>query len=104
VLKAVLSDVHAVICVSHTSKENTVLRACLRPAEVYVIPNAVDASQFTPDPLARWPASAPPRDTRGTGNTSGITNTNTTGAGTAGTSPKQGQEQPPPPPPSSSQT
>ena len=38
-LKAVLSDVHAVICVSHTSKENTVLRACLPPAMVSVIPN-----------------------------------------------------------------
>mgnify|MGYP001807471359 CR=1 FL=1 len=40
VLKAVLgADVHGVICVSHTSKENTVLRACLPPAAVAVIPN-----------------------------------------------------------------
>lgn len=38
-LKAALSDVHAVICVSHTSRENTVLRACLPPARVSVIPN-----------------------------------------------------------------
>ncbi|GIL80993.1 hypothetical protein Vretifemale_10129 [Volvox reticuliferus] len=56
VLKAVLSDVHAVICVSHTSKENTVLRACLPPSTVSVIPNAVDASQFQPDPGATWPS------------------------------------------------
>lgn len=38
-LKCVLADVHRVICVSHTSKENTVLRACLPLASVYVIPN-----------------------------------------------------------------
>lgn len=47
-LKWTLADVHAVICVSHTSKENTVLRACLPPNLVYVIPNAVDATQFKP--------------------------------------------------------
>ncbi len=40
-LKAVLSGVGAVICVSHTSRENTVLRACLPPARVSVIPNGV---------------------------------------------------------------
>ena len=28
-----------VICVSHTSKENTVLRACLSPHHVWAIPN-----------------------------------------------------------------
>jgi phosphatidylinositol glycan class A protein len=38
-IKAVLADVQHVICVSHTSKENTVLRACLHPAAVSVIPN-----------------------------------------------------------------
>ncbi len=38
-LKAVLADVHAVVCVSHTSRENTVLRACLPPDTVSVIPN-----------------------------------------------------------------
>ena len=38
-LKLTLADVHAVVCVSHTSKENTVLRACLPPNLVYVIPN-----------------------------------------------------------------
>lgn len=47
-LKFTLADAHAVVCVSHTSRENTVLRACLPPRRVYVIPNAVDATQFLP--------------------------------------------------------
>ena len=73
-LKGCLSDVEAVICVSHTgsvpapstralslaavlaltpvaparSKENTVLRGALNPSIVHVIPNAVVASQFRP--------------------------------------------------------
>jgi len=38
-IKGILADVQHVICVSHTSKENTVLRACLHPAAVSVIPN-----------------------------------------------------------------
>ena len=36
------------ICVSHTSKENTVLRAGLKPTSVSVIPNAIDHEMFTP--------------------------------------------------------
>ncbi|KAG1665612.1 hypothetical protein FOA52_003259 [Chlamydomonas sp. UWO 241] len=47
-LKFILADVHHVICVSHTSKENTVLRACLPPSRVSVIPNAVNAVDFLP--------------------------------------------------------
>ncbi|KAI8058671.1 uncharacterized protein B0P05DRAFT_581558 [Gilbertella persicaria] len=54
-LKFTLSDVDHVICVSHTSKENTVLRAALSPRNVSVIPNAVVASQFLPDPSASDP-------------------------------------------------
>lgn len=50
VLKFTLADVHRVICVSHTSKENTVLRACIPPHRVFVVPNAVDASLFRPSP------------------------------------------------------
>ncbi|GAA99745.1 glycosyltransferase family 4 protein [Mixia osmundae IAM 14324] len=50
-LKSVLSDVEAVIAVSHTCRENTVLRAALNPDLVHVIPNAVVASKFSPDPL-----------------------------------------------------
>lgn len=52
-LKFTLSDVDHIICVSHTSKENTVLRGALDPLEVSVIPNAVVASEFRPDISAR---------------------------------------------------
>jgi phosphatidylinositol N-acetylglucosaminyltransferase subunit A len=41
------------ICVSHTGKENTVLRACVNASNVSVIPNAVSATQFTPNPINR---------------------------------------------------
>ncbi|XP_022245316.1 N-acetylglucosaminyl-phosphatidylinositol biosynthetic protein-like isoform X5 [Limulus polyphemus] len=44
-----------VICVSHVGKENTVLRAKVRPSLVSVIPNAVDTTIFTPDPSKRNP-------------------------------------------------
>uniref|UniRef100_A0A8C5LT69 phosphatidylinositol N-acetylglucosaminyltransferase n=1 Tax=Leptobrachium leishanense TaxID=445787 RepID=A0A8C5LT69_9ANUR len=45
-----LCDTTHIICVSYTSKENTVLRAALDPKIVSVIPNAVDPTDFTPDP------------------------------------------------------
>ncbi|KAM5221406.1 phosphatidylinositol N-acetylglucosaminyltransferase subunit A [Ctenodactylus gundi] len=48
-----LCDTNHIICVSYTSKENTVLRAALNPEIVSVIPNAVDPTDFTPDPLRR---------------------------------------------------
>lgn len=48
-LKHSLADVDAAICVSHTSKENTVLRACLPPSLVSVIPNG---------PCKRWHSCA----------------------------------------------
>lgn len=54
-LKFTLSDVENVICVSNTSKENTVLRAALDPERVFVIPNAVTSSMFTPDPTKADP-------------------------------------------------
>ncbi|KAM7203981.1 glycosyltransferase [Rhypophila sp. PSN 637] len=47
-LKFSLSDVDHVICVSHTCKENTVLRASLDPLMVSVIPNAVVPEDFKP--------------------------------------------------------
>ena len=47
-LKFALSDVDHSICVSHTCKENTVLRASLDPLMVSVIPNAVVAENFRP--------------------------------------------------------
>ncbi|KAJ3268702.1 hypothetical protein HDV01_002355 [Terramyces sp. JEL0728] len=49
-LKFTLSDVDHVICVSHTSKENTVLRASLNPRDVSVIPNAIVSAEYQPDP------------------------------------------------------
>ncbi|KAI0395047.1 glycosyltransferase family 4 protein [Xylariaceae sp. FL0594] len=49
-LKFTLSDVDHVICVSHTCKENTVLRAALDPLMVSVIPNAVVSEDFKPRP------------------------------------------------------
>jgi phosphatidylinositol glycan class A protein len=52
-LKFTLSNISHVICVSHTGKENTVLRARLNHSDVSVIPNAVDCSAFTPDISAR---------------------------------------------------
>ncbi|EEB09659.1 pig-A [Schizosaccharomyces japonicus yFS275] len=49
-LKFILSDIDNVICVSHTCRENTVLRAVLDPTKVSVIPNALVAENFKPDP------------------------------------------------------
>lgn len=48
-LKFCLVDVSKVICVSHISKENTVLRAKCKPSNVYVIPNAIHPASFKPD-------------------------------------------------------
>ncbi|CCM01208.1 uncharacterized protein FIBRA_03256 [Fibroporia radiculosa] len=56
-LEAALRNVDAVICVSHTGRENTVLRAKLAPHTAYVIPNALVADQFRPA------ASMQPSDT-----------------------------------------
>ena len=54
VVEWTLSDINHVICVSHTSKENTVLRARMYdPALVSVIPNATDTTVFTPLPEVR---------------------------------------------------
>lgn len=56
-LMATLSDIDHVICVSHTCRENLVLRAALHPSLVSTIPNAVDATKFTPDPSRRYPSN-----------------------------------------------
>ncbi|RDX54762.1 transferase [Lentinus brumalis] len=47
-LEAALRNVDAAICVSHTGRENTVLRARLLPDIVHVIPNSLVADQFKP--------------------------------------------------------
>lgn len=49
-LQMCLCECDHCICVSHTGKENTVLRAKVKSYKVSVIPNAVDAYNFTPDP------------------------------------------------------
>ncbi|KAL4707474.1 hypothetical protein ACJJTC_000118 [Scirpophaga incertulas] len=54
-LQMCLCECDHCICVSHTGKENTVLRAKVRAHKVSVIPNAVDAHSFTPDPNQRDP-------------------------------------------------
>uniref|UniRef100_A0A1I8IA14 phosphatidylinositol N-acetylglucosaminyltransferase n=1 Tax=Macrostomum lignano TaxID=282301 RepID=A0A1I8IA14_9PLAT len=46
-LNGILSDTCHVICVSHTSKENTALRAMLCPSRISVIPNAIDADRHS---------------------------------------------------------
>ncbi|CAI5731058.1 unnamed protein product [Peronospora destructor] len=51
VMKFSMSTVDAAIGVSHTCRENLVLRASLCPDKVSTIPNAVDATKFTP-PIA----------------------------------------------------
>lgn len=53
VQKVTMSTVSAVICVSHTCRDNFILRAKLPPSIVQVIPNAVDPSKFTPDTTKR---------------------------------------------------
>lgn len=52
-LKWFLCEIDAAIAVSHTNKENLALRARLDPTKIYVIPNAVDTTKFTPDPSKR---------------------------------------------------
>ncbi|XP_062914769.1 phosphatidylinositol N-acetylglucosaminyltransferase subunit A isoform X2 [Mobula hypostoma] len=52
-----LCDTNHVVCVSYTSKENTVLRAALSPDCVSVIPNAVDPTDFIPDPSRPEPGT-----------------------------------------------
>ncbi|CUM64320.1 uncharacterized protein PRCAT00001920001 [Priceomyces carsonii] len=53
ILKFTLSDIGHVICVSHTCKENTVLRASIDPLLVSVIPNAVISNDFTPSHIPK---------------------------------------------------
>ena len=53
ILKFTLTAVDYSICVSHTCRENLVLRASLDPKRVAVIPNAVDTNKFVPDMRVR---------------------------------------------------
>ena len=54
VLEWSLRCVDQVICVSNTSRENTVLRAKIAPHRVSVIPNATDTASFTPPAAMRY--------------------------------------------------
>lgn len=56
-LQFALADVDHVVCVSHTARENTVLRAKLPPSAVSTIPNAIDAHLFAPAPQSAPPAN-----------------------------------------------
>ena len=58
ILQVTLSDIDHAICVSHTCRENLALRARLHPAMISTIPNAVDATKFTPDPSRRFPTNS----------------------------------------------
>jgi phosphatidylinositol glycan class A protein len=52
VLQVTTSTLDAAICVSHTCRDNFMLRARVqKPDKVTVIPNAIDASRFTPASL-----------------------------------------------------
>ena len=55
VLKWSISNVDACICVSHVNKDNLSLRAAVDPSIIYVIPNAVDTTRFTPCPEQKNP-------------------------------------------------
>ncbi|KAJ3634426.1 hypothetical protein Zmor_019092 [Zophobas morio] len=56
-IRFTLCDISHVVCVSHTCKENTVLRSVIPPQLVSVIPNSVDCNLFTPSEV--WPKLDP---------------------------------------------
>ncbi|GMF57849.1 unnamed protein product [Phytophthora fragariaefolia] len=60
VVKFSLSTVDAAVAVSHTCRENLVLRAALPPDRVATIPNAVDATKFSPPARAEPPGPDDP--------------------------------------------
>lgn len=65
VLQWSLRTVDQVICVSNTSRENTVLRAKIMPERVSVIPNATDTSAFTPPADMKYKSWASKIDQKG---------------------------------------
>lgn len=46
-------DIDAVIAVSQACKENFCLRVKCDPTICFTIPNAVDSTRFTPDPIIK---------------------------------------------------
>eukprot|EP00804_Cyclotella_cryptica_P015851 CCRYP_006354-RA/>CCRYP_006354-RA protein AED:0.25 eAED:0.26 QI:0/0/0/1/0/0/3/0/248 len=67
VLKSTLPTVGATICVSHTRRDNFILRAHMLPSIVHVIPNAVHTSKFIRD-LSRRKTNSSVRDVLVRGN------------------------------------
>jgi phosphatidylinositol N-acetylglucosaminyltransferase subunit A len=60
VLQTTLCTVDAAIAVSHTCRDNLILRARIQPpSKVRVIPNAVDTDKFTPLPKQHMLADSP---------------------------------------------
>ena len=57
ILKWFLALTDACICVSHANKDNLTLRAAINPENVFVIPNSVDTTRFTPNPGLRHPVN-----------------------------------------------
>lgn len=55
VMKWILANADAAICVSHVNKDNLTLRAAMNPGQIFVIPNSVDVNKFTPNPGLRYP-------------------------------------------------
>lgn len=53
----VLRAADLLVAVSHCTRENLCLRAQIDPRNVFVIPNALDTTQFRPDPDNRHPAN-----------------------------------------------
>lgn len=51
----VFSPMHHTISVSHAVRENFIIRSNYDPILTSVIPNAIDASKFKPDPSKRYP-------------------------------------------------
>jgi phosphatidylinositol glycan class A protein len=55
--KWMFCTVDAFICVSNANKDNLTLRAAVNPLDIYVIPNSVDTTKFTPNPGLRYPVN-----------------------------------------------
>lgn len=53
VIQSALSTIGAAICVSHTCRENLIMRANLDPTIVHAIPNAIDSLKFQPNTSKR---------------------------------------------------
>ena len=43
------------ISVSNCVRENEVIRSCVPPERIFVIPNSIDCNSFKPDPSLKYP-------------------------------------------------